>query len=754
MRLGLGPVLTRSARILPMPVRNIPVTFDFTGPSPAIPAGWIYARGDAVATTVDAAGRLQPSAVNAPRWIYGSGLRMEAARTNLCANYNCNPADLTGLIAGGDAAAVLSIATDTGNALRNAKGAEGQALDLTPVCAAGKLIRLDNSAGSTPAYVEFNGSPVDTNGHSASIFAMVAGAAGTGAQIGFGALATPRLNIAAGGPLTRFKLENFTPDSTSNRMRVWVNPGYVLLCILNQLEEGATVSSAIRVAGAAATRQADKLYDDQIAAKPYYNAAEGAVIADLTLDDIVTHPTQHLVILAQGTGLTNCYSAYLQTGRSKLRTRTSVGSTVQYTPDTGSVDKARAHFACGFTWKGNQAVIVSGALDSTAFTLSGPPAGLSRLDIGGRPFSEDMNGVVRRISIYRKQPSMTDIGRNIDFSNDWAVATFGQSNIAYSWGAPDNNNNSGERAWVAALDASYPSRRNWLLHGAVPGSSVLDPTTAAGYWRDGGTGLFGPLMARALDMIAGFKAGGGRFYALHSNQGETDASASQPAIAASWQACWAKIMTLTGPLPVGIECIARRQDGAAYDAGYQSVRELEQSLGAILPNTYLCPERIAQPMGGDALHLTDAGYAAQATLHARKMLNVLGVVGGPVDGPQIASATRSGATVTVTLAYPAGITDFTPTSGAAGFRFFDNTTEIALSGFTRLSATQFTLTLASLPSSGRENFYYAYGGLYGVDYTKLVRGNDAYQLPLRAAHVVLPYAAASGFASGFSTGFH
>ena len=757
MRLGLGLVFNRPFHPLP---QNLPARFDFSGASPALPSGWTYTRNDSVATQTDATGRLVPSVANAPRWVYGSGLRMEAGRTNLCANYNYNPADLTGLIAGGDAAAILAVVADGGNLLRAARWSSGAAIDLTGVCTAGRLIRLDNTGGTAPAWVEFNGSPADTNGHSASVFAAVSGGAGVGAQLGFGALASPRAAINANLSLTHIKLENFTPDSTSNRMRVWVNPGFVLLCILNQLEEGANASSIIRVAGAAAGRAADKLYDDQIAMRPYFNAAEGAVIVDVTLDDVINHPAQHLAILAQGTTLANCFSVYTQPGRSKLRTRLAVGSTAQYTQDTGSLDKARAHYPAGFTWKGSQAVIVSGALDNYTIGMSGPVTGLNRLDLCGRPYSENMNGVLRRVLIYKKQPTMAVIGRSLDFSNDWAVVTFGQSNIANLWNAPDDNNNLGEQAWIATLDQAYAGRRNWLIHAAVSGSSVLNPSNPLGYWRDGTTGNFGPLMTRALDMIAGFKAGGGRFYALHSNQGEADAGSSAAAIGGSWQACWARIQALTGTLPVGIECIGRRQDGAGSDAGYQILRELQQSLAATLPNTYLCPERFAQPMGTDVVHLTDPGYAAQSTLHARKMLNYQGVaVAGPVDGPGIAYAARSGTTLTVMLAYPAGITDVTSGADGTGCRFFDNQTEIALGNFTKVSAMQFTLTLASLPTSGVENFYYGYGVMYGIDYTKLMRGNDAYQLPLRAVHAVLPYgsppvAAPSGFASGFAPGFH
>ena len=753
----LGSVLgfTRPARAV---AQNVPVLFSFTSATPSIPAGWTYYRGDTVGTYQDAAGKLQAAGASTPRFVYGSGLRMEAARTNLCANYNCNPVDLTGLTAGGDASAVLSIVADTGNLLRNALWSNGLAVDLTGICTNGKLVRLSNVVGSTPAYIEFTGSPVDTNGHSASIFAVVSGGTGTGAQVGFGAV-TARTNIPAGTVLTHCKLENFTPDSTSGKMRVWVNPGFTLLCALNQLEEGGNASSVIMVAGAQGVRQADKLADAAIATRSYFNASEGAVMVDVMLDDITNHPTQHFVCLGQGTGLTNCLSVYLLTGRSKLKTRTAVNSTAQYAGDLGSVDKTHAHFPAGFTWKGSNAVIVSGALDNTSITMTGPVTGINRLDLCGRAYADSMNGILRKVMIFKKQPTMAQLGKYCDFSNDWAVPTFGQSNLANNWNAPDDNGNAGEKAWIATLDQYYPARRNWLMHSAVSGTSVTNPGNPSGWWRDAATGNFGPIMARALDMMAGFKAGGGRFYPLHSNQGEADSGSSTAIMSTAWQSCWGRIQSVIGPVPIGIECTGRRQDSAGSDGGYQILRELEQSLASTMANSYLCPERFIQPMGTDVVHETDAGYGMQAPIHARKMLSYTGVaVGGPVDGPQIAYAGRSGTTVTVALAMPAGITDFTPLSGPNGLRFFDNVTEIAVT-FTKTSATQFTLTLASAPTSGIETLYYGYGVMYGVDYTKLIRGNDAYQLPLRAFHVSLPYGTApapppSGFSSGFSTGFH
>jgi hypothetical protein len=121
------------------------------------------------------------------------------------------------------------------------------------------------------------------------------------------------------------------------------------------------------------------------------------------------------------------------------------------------------------------------------------------------------------------------------------------------------------------------------------------------------------------------------------------------------------------------------------------------------------------------------------------MLAVLGeTMSGPVDGPSI-SFSRSGTTLTGTITYPSGgASDFT--GGTAGvFAFIGNGGNIALSGFTKVNATSFTMTLASTPS-GVEEVYYVYGTEYlqNATYTTdFLKDNSSFTLPFKSVYQVL-----------------
>lgn len=132
------------------------------------------------------------------------------------------------------------------------------------------------------------------------------------------------------------------------------------------------------------------------------------------------------------------------------------------------------------------------------------------------------------------------------------------------------------------------------------------------------------------------------------------------------------------------------------------------------------------------MHLNDTAQAALCRRTMRCIAAALGeAVSGPIMGPKVNNVSRSGTNVTVSLTHPVGITDFSPSSAIEGFVFTDNGSPISITSAVKTNATTITLTLTSAPLSGIEVLKYAYGTCYGVDYTKLVRGNDANNLPLQ-----------------------
>ncbi|MGL6009425.1 MAG: hypothetical protein ACRC1D_08210, partial [Culicoidibacterales bacterium] len=97
--------------------------------------------------------------------------------------------------------------------------------------------------------------------------------------------------------------------------------------------------------------------------------------------------------------------------------------------------------------------------------------------------------------------------------------------------------------------------------------------------------------------------------------------------------------------------------------------------------------------------------------------------------PVITGAVRSTVTVTVTLRHSKG-TDFTPTTGISGFRYFNNSgTEITITAAVRTNATTITLTLASGVAG---TLYYIYGDALSDTAANYVKDNSENTMPLRS----------------------
>ncbi len=180
------------------------------------------------------------------------GVLMEPASTNKCENYNANPDPaLTGLAKGGDASATLTRVQDI-------VGLE--AAGLQNICTSGYVVRLNNTAGSSNAWVSISGGAQNTNTHQGSVYWK-----GTGNA--FLAMVTPNPSQALTANYQRF-VQSLTPPGAGAFLQIAAQPGADVYFILNQLEEEIVPSSVIVTLGGATSRAVDQL-SWPLAGNPY-----------------------------------------------------------------------------------------------------------------------------------------------------------------------------------------------------------------------------------------------------------------------------------------------------------------------------------------------------------------------------------------------------------------------------------------------------------------------------------------------------
>lgn len=242
--------------------------------------GYSFTRASA-GYAQNAAGLLLPFASGVPR-ITDKGVLVEGARTNKCTNYNAalpalvTPAVLatfnaavTNLVAaGGDGNTLFGIVDDA--AALAVAGLSGAVTN-------GRVIKIDNSAGAATAFINLGGTTGNTNAHTMSAY-LRANAPVTSAPMTFTGGSGNNFDITTA--YQRYT-QTFTPGAGTNQSTLRCPAGSVMYFILNQLEEGAFVSSPIVVAGASATRVADVLTFSSISgAYPWSLYAEFERVVD------------------------------------------------------------------------------------------------------------------------------------------------------------------------------------------------------------------------------------------------------------------------------------------------------------------------------------------------------------------------------------------------------------------------------------------------------------------------------------------
>lgn len=333
--------------------QGLPDSFTFTRSSSA----WAWVNGE-----------LMAFAANEPR-ITEAGVLIEEARTNKCTNDNANPTSTAGITTGGDAAAVLSVVSDT-----EALAAAG----LSGVCTSGMVYKFDNSAGTAVAALTINGVTGNTNTHTVTAYVR-----GTGSV---------QFRLAGVTDTNRTLTDSYersvviaTPDTSTRNAYAVVPAGSVLYFILNQLEEGIFETTPIEVTGAAATRAPEVLTVS-------YDAPDLMVIAAQAQTLVAPTVNARLISASKGLGWA---SILLNSATQQLQIFTNDGaSTVSAALEAITPGVA---FTVALQLNATEANATSGNSVERTTALSGA---VGQIDIGRQVSASNYwNGYIRKVAI-------------------------------------------------------------------------------------------------------------------------------------------------------------------------------------------------------------------------------------------------------------------------------------------------------------------------------------------------------------------
>ena len=378
-----------------------------------------------------------------------------------------------------------------------------------------------------------------------------------------------------------------------------------------------------------------------------------------------------------------------------------------------------------------------------------------------------LKGILAEIIVYDRRLSFGEMIQIENYlASKWGIADQSQSAIGVIGGGQSNmrgyfqsfgaNNNNGELAYEGNAELAFGWSDVDFVNGATNGSYAVKAHAVStsqpdDWWFDPVDGVFGNSYdaweSAALASINPTEL-------ILWDQGESDAfkigSTAQnfdPAKAADYEASllaiFNKMRSIVGTVPVLIVPIGRRGD-SFFLSGWQAIREIQQKIAAQYDWIFLAPEKFDLDLHDD-VHLSDTAYETQAVRIAQKSRHVLGqALPTGVDGPEITSVSRSGTSVTVTIAHEKG-TNFSPGSAIAGFEFWDggypangdiNGSEIAITSAVRTNSTTITLTLASEPT-GSEYLIYGQSSMIPSRHNHSNLVVDTQGLPLRSAVIAL-----------------
>lgn len=710
-RLGFTPVQSPNASAL----------FLLTASLPSIAT---YTRNDTVATARNASGKLATFTANTPRFdhdVLGNnlGILVEGSRSNKITIYNASPTDITGVTAA-SGTPVISIVTDATSLTAAGLDQIGN----------GNVIKIDNSGQGTNCDIDFSGTTGNVNPHSFSVWARETQNVMTRLKRSGSGSNTVTI---AGATYTRYKLENETPSATTNTMRITVNAGGIVYCLLHQVEETTFCSSEIVTSGASATRAADSV-TLTTTGQLWFDQAQGFIA--VRYRPLVTKKSvdQYIAVLHDGS-TANTVGVRIDATTAALKGFVKGASVNLHSTSNGVLHPPAGLAAAGVTWKDGTSTILYGGVANTQ-SYTGNPTGLTTLAIGHRNGAADpVWGHVESVEVGKTYLSVAALSRKMFRNNDVLATSGGQSLMAGHFISQASSSAGGRDTFNTTGEAVRLLNTTAFVNGATGGSAASKTTDAVNYWWDLSTSSRGP----ALDTFYTATAASGIApNAILWAQGEADChqigiATSRAQYKQALQAIFADMRTTYGNIPVVIQSIGRRAT-FSNTGGIQAVREVQEELATENSWVHLAAETYSQGLFDD-VHLDDAGYVFASERNARKLLSVLGDSVSGVTGVKMTGATRSGTTVTVTLLHDAG-TDFTPTTAIEGFKFFDNTTEISITAAVRTNVTTITLTLASTPT-GTQTLYYGYDAMLSLNPANTVRDNAAVPMALRTGKIVL-----------------
>lgn len=689
----------------------------------SLPREVTFTRASA-GTIINSAGKLVSVSTNIPRFGHDRsgrklGLLIEPASINKNTNYNANPTATTGFTTSGTGTlSVVSDATELANA------------GLELLCTSGMVFKAQATTASTFT-VEFPGTTGNTNKHSASVYVRGSGAT-TVATLSLSASPT---NIPTTTGYTRYKIENITPASTSQKLTLIVQGNCTVYFILNQVEEQSVATSVIVTTGTTASRSADRAYIANVHKYSWFKATSGYIACRYHLPSMTTADS-YVAVFNDGSTTVNTIGIRKDQTNHDARAYIRAANAGIFLTSNGDYHVAGATCAAGMTWDSSGGLLLSGGKTTTS-AISALPTGITNLDIGARNGgASPITGYISQVEIGIQKLTLAALGSKLQKSSDLIVVGGGQSLMGGYFNSAESGSIIGKQTFRAALGAGMPEQAVAFIDGSTGGSAACKTTDGTLYWWDNAGQSAGPCLTTFHINMA---TAGVKPTLILWAQGEADSHqigilTTRTQYKTALIAIFENMRAAHGDIPVFIQRIGRRT-AFTNTGGVQVVREVQQEIIDAYSWCYDAAEIFDLPLF-DQVHLTDAGFAIAATRNAQAILTSKGALPSGGRGPVMTGATRSGTTITVTLSHDAG-TDFTPTSGIDGFKFFDSATAIGITATTRMNATTVQVTLASAPTSGNKTLYYGYDDMPSLNTSNILKDNDIMSLPLRTGFMAI-----------------
>lgn len=541
------------------------------------------------------------------------------------------------------------------------------------------------------------------------------------------------VTLAAGFTITSPNLTIYARDNTS-----FAGDDITVALYLTgvQIENSVYASSYIPTSGATSARGNDVAFLYSLDTKEYFNEVNGALIAHTRSQPPHghVHSSHSIMYMSNNSSGTVRYNDQIATSYlagAYARTNTAFNS---YTATAGRFAKTNGFRPIGMNWVNDSHVTLlanAGQELQSIDITSGAVEGITQLALGSSSNGgyNFFSGWIKRLDWYTSVPDRdlwmkNSFGTRIG-ATDRAAIGGGQSNMQLI------SNTQGELNLLSTMDAYLGienNKRNWFINGGIGG-------TATNTWVSGGSSYL-----TWVERAQAAKSAGIQIPFILWDQGENDIGGpyDKDEFKTVYLSIFQNMRGIVGNVPVIIIPLGIMENipnSAANNASAWEHRQAYQELAAEYDWIHLAPEKFIWTRG-DTVHLDSEGYGNSMARVSRTAMNAIGeTVTGGLYGPVITGATRSGTWVDVTISHDGG-TDFTPTTGIEGFKFYDDGVEIALTAAQRLNATTIRLYLSSTPT-GVETVEYCTGLIYGADATKLVRDNDTYPLPLRSRKITL-----------------